>query len=324
MSSKLEFDRPINELELKIKELKVFSEEKEISLDKEIEVLEERLNRLKKEIYENLNPWQKTQIARYVERPSTLDYIQLIFKDFIELHGDRQFGDDKAMVGGLAFLDKRPVTIVGHRKGKDIKENVMRNFGMPHPEGYRKVLRLMQQAEKFKRPIISFIDTPGAFPGIGAEERGQGRAIAENLMAMSHLRTPIVVIICGEGGSGGALALSVGDRICMLEHAVYSVISPEGCASILWKDSNRAADAASVLKITAQDLLEFGIIDMIIPEPLGGAHRDCQEIASKIKGVITDQLQELNQVSVEELVKIRYNKFRKIGDFLEKQANNSA
>lgn len=317
MSNKLEFDKPINELEVKIKELKIFSEEKEISLDKEIEVLEERLNRLKREIYENLNPWQKTQIARYVERPSTMDYIKYIFQDFIELHGDREFGDDKAMVGGLAFLDKSPVTVIGHRKGKGIKENVLRNFGMPHPEGYRKVLRLMRQAEKFKRPIISFIDTPGAFPGIGAEERGQGRAIAENLMALSCLKTPIVVVICGEGGSGGALALSVGDRICMLEHAVYSVISPEGCASILWKDSNRAEDAASVLKITAQDLLEFGIIDVIIPEPLGGAHRDYQCTAENIKDVIMNQLKELDKVPVDELIKNRYNKFRKIGEFLE-------
>ncbi|MDO9574010.1 MAG: acetyl-CoA carboxylase carboxyltransferase subunit alpha [Candidatus Contubernalis sp.] len=319
MSNKLEFDRPINELEIKINELKIFSEEKEISMDKEIEALEERLSRLKREIYDNLSAWQKTQIARYVERPSTMDYINHIFKDFIELHGDRQFGDDKAMVGGLAFLDQRPVTIIGHRKGKDMKENVLRNFGMPHPEGYQKVLRLMRQAEKFNRPVISFIDTPGAFPGIGAEERGQGKAIAENLMFLSCLKTPVIVVICGEGGSGGALALSVGDRICMLEHAIYSVISPEGCASILWKDSNRAEDAAAVLRITAKDLLNFGVIDMIISEPLGGAHRDYQGMASKIKEVISEQLKELDKVSVEELVKMRYDKFRKIGDFLENQ-----
>ncbi len=319
MSNKLEFDRPINELEIKINELKIFSEEKEISMDKEIEALEERLSRLKREIYDNLSAWQKTQIARYVERPSTMDYINHIFKDFIELHGDRQFGDDKAMVGGLAFLDQRPVTIIGHRKGKDMKENVLRNFGMPHPEGYQKVLRLMRQAEKFNRPVISFIDTPGAYPGIGAEERGQGKAIAENLMFLSCLKTPVIVVICGEGGSGGALALSVGDRICMLEHAIYSVISPEGCASILWKDSNRAEDAAAVLRITAQDLLNFGVIDMIISEPLGGAHRDYQGMASKIKEVLTQQLKELDKVSVEELVKMRYDKFRKIGDFLENQ-----
>lgn len=319
MSNKLEFDRPINELEIKINELKIFSEEKEISMDKEIEALEERLSRLKREIYDNLSAWQKTQIARYVERPSTMDYINHIFKDFIELHGDRQFGDDKAMVGGLAFLDQRPVTIIGHRKGKDMKENVLRNFGMPHPEGYQKVLRLMRQAEKFNRPVISFIDTPGAYPGIGAEERGQGKAIAENLMFLSCLKTPVIVVICGEGGSGGALALSVGDRICMLEHAIYSVISPEGCASILWKDSNRAEDAAAVLRITAQDLLNFGVIDMIISEPLGGAHRDYQGMASKIKEVISKQLKELDKVSVEELVKMRYDKFRKIGDFLENQ-----
>lgn len=318
MPNKLEFDKPINELEIKIKELWEFSAEKGINLDEEIKVLEERLLRLKKETYENLNPWQKVQIARYKKRPSTLDYINYIFTDFIELHGDRHYGDDPAIIGGLAFLNKQPVTVVGHQKGKEIKENVSRNFGMPQPEGYRKALRLMRQAEKFSRPIICFVDTPGAFPGIGAEERGQGEAIARNLMIISSLKTPVIVIICGEGGSGGALALAVGDRICMLEHAIYSVISPEGCASILWKDSNRAMEAASALKITAGDLLAFGVIDEIIPEPLGGAHRDAEAMALKIKEVITKYLNQLINKPKDELVNQRYEKFRKMGIFKEK------
>ncbi|RQD78077.1 MAG: acetyl-CoA carboxylase carboxyltransferase subunit alpha [Candidatus Syntrophonatronum acetioxidans] len=315
MTNKLEFDKPINELEMKIKELQDFAEEKEINLDDEIKVLKERLYKFKKETYENLLPWQKAQVARYVERPSTRDYINLIFKDFIELHGDRCFGDDKAIIGGIAFLEKRPVTVVGHQKGKDIKENVSYNFGMPHPEGYRKALRLMRQAEKFKRPVICFVDTPGAFPGIGAEERGQGEAIARNLMEMSCLKIPIIVIVSGEGGSGGALALAVGDRIFMLEHAIYSVISPEGCASILWKDSSRAMEAASLLKLTAKDLLGFGVIDQVIHEPLGGAHREPDEMAKSIKEVLVKSLTELEGIPLEELVKARYKKFREMGNY---------
>ncbi len=315
MTNKLEFDKPINELEMKIKELQDFAEEKDINLDDEIKVLKERLYSFKKETYENLLPWQKAQVARYVERPSTRDYINLIFKDFIELHGDRCYGDDKAIIGGIALLDKRPVTVVGHQKGKDIKENVSYNFGMPHPEGYRKALRLMLQAEKFKRPVICFVDTPGAFPGIGAEERGQGEAIARNLMEMSRLKTPVLVIISGEGGSGEALALAVGDKIFMLEHAIYSVISPEGCASILWKDSSRAMEAASLLKLTAEDLLGFGVIDEILQEPLGGAHREPQEMAAKIKEVLIKCLAELEDTPVNELVKGRYEKFRKMGSY---------
>ncbi|PKM79395.1 MAG: acetyl-CoA carboxylase carboxyl transferase subunit alpha [Firmicutes bacterium HGW-Firmicutes-13] len=320
MTNKLEFDKPINELEIKIKDLQEFSEEKEINLDEEIRALEERLLRLKKETYENLTPWQKTLIARYIERPSTMDYINYIFTDFIELHGDRLYGDDAAIIGGLAFLNKQPVTVVGHQKGKNIKENVSRNFGMSQPEGYRKALRLMRQAEKFFRPVICFVDTPGAFPGIGAEERGQGEAIARNLMEMSSLKTPVIIIICGEGGSGGALALAVGDRICMLEHAVYSVISPEGCASILWKDANRAVEAASALKFTAKDLLDFGVIDEIIPEPLGGAHRDPQAMALKIKEIIVRNLNQLVNMPADKLISQRYEKFRRIGIFEERSA----
>lgn len=316
MTNKLEFDKPINELEMKIKELQEFAEEKNINLEEEIKVLQERLFKFKKETYENLLPWQKAQVARYLERPSTRDYINYIFKDFIELHGDRCYGDDNAIIGGIAFLEETPVTVVGHQKGKDIKENVSYNFGMPHPEGYRKALRLMRQAEKFKRPVICFVDTPGAFPGIGAEERGQGEAIARNLMEMSCLETPVLVIISGEGGSGGALALAVGDRICVLEHAIYSVISPEGCASILWKDSSRAMEAASLLKLTAKDLLEFGVIDEVLPEPLGGAHREPYEMALKIKGMLIQYLKELGNLPVETLVKERYEKFRKMGSYL--------
>ncbi len=322
MTNKLEFDKPINELEDKVRELQEFAQIKNIDLSDEIKVLEERLYRFKKETYENLTPWQKSQVARYLERPTTLDYIQYIFTDFVELHGDRLYGDDKAVVGGLAYLEGQPVTVIGHQKGKEVKENVSRNFGMPHPEGYRKALRLMRQAEKFNRPVICFVDTPGAFPGIGAEERGQGEAIARNLMELFCLEVPIVVVVCGEGGSGGALALAVGDRICMLEHAIYSVISPEGCASIIWKDTQRSVEAASALKLTARDLLSYGVIDEIISEPLGGAHRDLEAMACKIKEKITKNLSQLQTMSREELVKFRHKKFRKIGIFAEEKAEN--
>lgn len=317
MKNKLEFDKPISQLEEKIKELTVFSQEKDISMEKEIKLLEERLDLLKKETYENLTPAQKTLLARYVERPSTRELVNYIFRGFIELHGDRCYGDDRAIVGGIAFLDQEPVTIVGHQKGKEIKQNVTCNFGMPHPEGYRKALRLVRQAEKFDRPVISFIDTPGAYPGIGAEERGQGEAIARNLREFSLLKTPVIVIVCGEGGSGGALALAVGDRICMLEHAIYSVISPEGCASILWKDASRAQEAAEAMKITAQDLLRFGVIDRVIPEPLGGAHRDPEEMGLRIKQAIKECLEELKGVPRDELVEQRYRKFMQMGVYGE-------
>ncbi|MDH4233457.1 MAG: acetyl-CoA carboxylase carboxyltransferase subunit alpha, partial [Nitrospirota bacterium] len=275
----LEFEKPIEELEFKIEELKRISDGKDVNLSGEIRKLEKKVKDLRTEIFSNLTPWQKTLLARHPDRPYTLDYINMMTEEFVELHGDRRYADDKAIIGGLARLKGMPVVIIGHQKGRDTKERIRRNFGQPHPEGYRKALRLMEMAEKFKRPIINLIDTPGAYPGLGAEERGQGEAIASNLMHMSRLRTPIVSVVIGEGGSGGALALSVADRLYMLEHSVYSVISPEGCAAILMrKNGELNADdfskASEALKMTAQDLLRFKIIDEIIPEPSGGAHMD--------------------------------------------------
>jgi acetyl-CoA carboxylase carboxyl transferase subunit alpha len=318
----LEFERPIEELELKIEELKRASDGKDIDISSEIKKLEKKVNDLRSEIFSSLTPWQKTLIARHPDRPYTLDYINLITSDFIELHGDRRFSDDAAIVGGLAKINDIPVIIAGHQKGRGTKERISRNFGQPHPEGYRKVLRLMKLAEKFKRPVITFIDTPGAYPGIGAEERGQAEAIAVNLMEMSKLRIPIISIVIGEGGSGGALALGVADRIFMLEHSIYSVISPEGCAAILWKkdgdlstgDFSKAADA---LKLTAQDLLNFKIIDGIIPEPLGGAHRDPEGTAKKISEQIITAIEELKTKTPGKLIEERYKRFRKIGSFKE-------
>ena len=274
----LEFERPIEELELKIDELKKVSDGKDIDISSEIKKLEKKVKDLRSDIFSSLTPWQKTLIARHPDRPYTMDYINFIATDFVELHGDRRFSDDPAIIAGLAKINDVPVAIIGHQKGHGTKERIHRNFGQPHPEGYRKALRVMKLAEKFKRPVITFVDTPGAFPGIGAEERGQAEAIATNLMEMSRLKTPIVSVVIGEGGSGGALALSVADRLYMLEHSCFSVISPEGCAAILWKkngdlgaeDFSKAADA---LKLTAQDLLNFKIIDGVIPEPHGGAHR---------------------------------------------------
>lgn len=336
MSYYLDFEKPIQELELKIEELRVFSDGRDIDLSRELAELEKKAQKLRQEIYSNLTPWQKTLIARHPERPYTLDYINIITKDFIELHGDRLFGDDPAIVGGCCIIGDRPVMIIGHQKGRGTKERIQRNFGQPHPEGYRKALRLMRLAERFKIPVVTFIDTPGAYPGIGAEERGQAEAIAMNLMSMSRLRVPIVAVVIGEGGSGGALALSVADRIYMLENSVYSVISPEGCAAILWKKpgspKNRQifegasdgeltqedyARAAESLKLTASDLLKYKIIDGIIPEPLGGAHRDIKAVASEIEKVIISSIQELSQKPVNKLLEERYKKFRKIGLFLE-------
>ncbi len=318
----LEFERPIEDLELKIEELKRISDGKEIDISNEIKKLEKKAKELRSEIFSTLTPWQKTLLARHPDRPYTLDYINLISTDFIELHGDRRFSDDPAIVGGVAKINDIPVIIAGHQKGRGTKERIYRNFGQPHPEGYRKALRLMKLAEKFKRPVITFIDTPGAYPGIGAEERGQAEAIAVNLMEMSRLRTPIISIVIGEGGSGGALALGVADRLFMLEHSIYSVISPEGCAAILWKkngdlsveDFARAADA---LKLTAQDLLNFKIIDGIIPEPLGGAHRDPEGTAKKISEYIITALEELKTKPPGKLTEERYKRFRKIGSFKE-------
>jgi acetyl-CoA carboxylase carboxyl transferase subunit alpha len=309
----LDFEKPINELEKKISELKSYVIEKKIDLSSEIRKLEEKLEHLKKDTYTNLTAWQKVQLARHPQRPYTLDYLGLIATDFIELHGDRSFGDDKAIVCGLVRIDQQQLAIIGHQKGRDTKENLRRNFGCAHPEGYRKALRIMQLAEQFGLPIVIFIDTPGAYPGIGAEERGQSQAIALNLREMMSLGVPLIAIVIGEGGSGGALGIGVADRVCVLENAYYSVISPEGCAAILWKDGAKAPEAAEVLKLTAQDLLSRGIIDEVIPEPLGGAHRDYQKIAQNVKDAINKNLKSLLGFSKEELLKARYEKFREIG-----------
>ena len=313
----LEFERPLKELESRIEEIRLFAEEKQIDMSEEIARIEEKARSLKVEIFKNLTPWQKVQIARHPKRPTFLEYIELIFHGFIELHGDRLYRDDPALVGGLAYLEDTPVTILGHQKGRDTKENIYRNFGMPHPEGYRKAIRLMKQAEKFGRPLITFVDVAGAYPGKEAEERGQGEAVAKAIMEMTGLKIPIVVVITGEGGSGGALAIGVGDRILMLENAYYSVISPEGCASILWKDASKAEEAAKVLRITADDLLAVDVIDEIIPEPLGGAHTAPEEMAEKIKAYILKNLTAIIDTDPNELLTKRYQKFRQLGRYVE-------
>ncbi|HEY8496941.1 MAG TPA: acetyl-CoA carboxylase carboxyltransferase subunit alpha [Limnochordales bacterium] len=310
-----DWERPLIELENRIKELQAFTQEKGIDFSEELATLERKADRLRAEIFSNLTPWQRVQLARHPRRPTTLDYINMICTDFIELSGDRCVRNDEAMVGGIALLDGMPVTIIGPQKGRDTKENIRRNFGLPHPEGYRKALRLMIQAEKFGRPIISLIDVVGAYPGIEAEQRGQGVAIAENIRRMSFLRVPIVCVITGEGGSGGALAIGVGDRVLMMENAWYSVISPEMCAEILWKDTSRAPEAAAVLKIGAQDLLELGVIDEVIPEPLGGAHRDRELAAQRLKEAVVRHLRELLPLSGDELVRRRLEKYRRMGRF---------
>ncbi|MDA8241776.1 MAG: acetyl-CoA carboxylase carboxyltransferase subunit alpha [Nitrospiraceae bacterium] len=318
MRSYLEFEKPIEDLEVKIEELKRISDGKDINLTGEVKKLEKKVRDLRTEIFSKLTPWQKTLLARHPDRPYTLDYIPLITEDFIELHGDRRFADDKAIVGGLARIKGHPVVIVGQQKGRGTKERIKRNFGQPHPEGYRKALRLMELAEKFKRPVVTFVDTQGAYPGLGAEERGQAEAIAVNLMRMARLGTPIVSVVIGEGGSGGALALSVADRFYMLEHSVYSVISPEGCAAILWRKNGELgpedfSKAAEALKLTAQDLLKFKIIDDIIAEPVGGAHRDVEQAAKNIGDKIVVALEELSQKTPARLVEERYKRLRKIG-----------
>lgn len=313
----LEFERPIIELERKIEELKGFSAHKDIDISGEIKRLEEKLVTIKKDIYENLTPWQRVQIARHPKRPYTLDYIEMIMTDFLEIHGDRHFADDKALICGLAKIDGKKVVVMGHQKGRDTKENLERNFGSAHPEGYRKAMRVMEFAQKFNLPVVVFIDTPGAYPGIGAEERGQAEAIAYNLREMAELRTPIVAFVIGEGGSGGALGIGVADRMFVLENAYYSVISPEGCAAILWKERTKAPDAAAALKLTAKDLFSMGIIDGIIKEPLGGAHRKPQEAAENIKKVIKKELAVLEALSKDKLVEMRYKKIRSIGIFKE-------
>ena len=307
-----EFQIQIQEMKKNIEELRLFSKQQDVDLSIELAKMEKKLKELKEQAYNQLTAWEKVNLARKMERPTAFDYITYIFNDFIELHGDRFFGDDPAIVGGLAWLEEIPITVIGQQKGRDTKENIQRNFGMPHPEGYRKALRLMKQAEKFHRPIICFIDTPGAFCGIGAEERGQGEAIARNLLEMSRLKTPIISIIIGEGGSGGALALGVADQVWMLEHSVYSILSPEGYASILWKDSNRAEEAAEKMKLTAQDLKSFGIIDGILAEPLGGAHEEPKEMAQTIKKTLLEIIPKMKNNSMEELLRKRYEKFRKM------------
>ncbi len=315
MPDELEFERPLLELENRIAELRA-SDDTQAARD-EIVRLDERLKRLQHKVYGSLTPWQRAQLARHPKRPHTLDLFRLLLEDFVELHGDRVFGDDKAIVGGLARFEGDPVVVIGHQKGRDTRENIARNFGMPHPEGYRKALRLMEMAAKFRKPLITFIDTPGAYPGLGAEERGQAEAIARNLREMAGLATPIVCVVTGEGGSGGALAIGVANRILMLEHAIYSVISPEGCAAILWGEATKAPEAAELMRITAPDLMKLGVIDRIIPEAPGGAHRNWEETAENLRGPLRDALWELRSLTTEELVAERYEKFRRIGVFEE-------
>jgi len=312
----LDFEKPIVELERKIDEIRQLTGNG-LDLDADLAAFQTRIAKMREEVFTNLNRWQTTQIARHINRPFTLDYIQHMFTEFTELHGDRNFGDDHALVCGLARFDGRPVAVIGHQKGRDTKEKVFRNFGMPNPEGYRKALRIMKMAEQFRLPLITFVDTPGAYPGIGAEERGQAEAIARNLREMASLAIPIITVITGEGGSGGALAIAVGNRILMLEHSVYSVISPEGCAAILWSDGTKGQQAAEALKLTASDIIKLGVIDEIVKEPLGGAHCDHEIMAQALKQTISRHLQELEGMSGEELVEDRYRKFRAMSQFVE-------
>jgi acetyl-CoA carboxylase carboxyl transferase subunit alpha len=313
----LEFEQPIAELEAKIEELRHISNDTDFNISDEIARLQVKCQEKTQSIFSSLTAWQIAQLARHPQRPYLLDYVELIFTDFQELHGDRVFSDDQAMVGGLARLEGRPVMIIGQQKGRDTKEKIQRNFGMPRPEGYRKALRLMNMAERFKLPILTFIDTPGAYPGVDAEERGQSEAIARNLYVMANLKTPIICTIIGEGGSGGALGIGVGDKVCMLEYSTYSVISPEGCASILWKSADKAADAAEAMNMTSQRLNELGLIDIVISEPLGGAHRDFKAMANNLSTVLQENLMALEQLPVDELVEARYQRLMQFGQFEE-------
>jgi acetyl-CoA carboxylase carboxyl transferase subunit alpha len=309
----LDFEQPIAELQAKIEELRLVGSDNEINIQEEIEKLEGKSRSLTESIFSKLSPWQISQLARHPLRPYTLDYIERIVDDFEELHGDRAFADDHAIVCGLGRIDGRPVMIIGHQKGRDTKEKIQRNFGMPRPEGYRKALRLMKTAERFRIPVVTFIDTPGAYPGIGAEERGQSEAIARNLWDMSGLRTPIIATVIGEGGSGGALAIGVADRLLMLEYSTYSVISPEGCASILWKDAEKASLAAEAMAITSRDLKGHGLIDDIIPEPLGGAHRDPDSMARSLRNVLIESLDNLRAEPLDRLLEHRYERLMSYG-----------
>jgi acetyl-CoA carboxylase carboxyl transferase subunit alpha len=313
----LDFEKPVVELETRISELREFTATSNIEVGDELRRLEKKADKLRREIYSNLTRWQRVQLARHPRRPYTLDYIGLICEEFTELHGDRGFADDPSIVGGLARIGGRPLLVVGHQKGRNTKENIHRNFGMPHPEGYRKALRLFELADRFNLPVLTLIDTPGAYPGVGAEERGQSEAIARNLREMARLRVPVVAVVIGEGGSGGALALAVADRVLMLENAIYSVISPEGCAGILWGDRAKAPDAAEVLKLTARDILELEVIDGLIEEPLGGAHRDPGVAALAIRDTVLPVFDELARLPVEELLEKRMEKFEAIGVYEE-------
>ncbi|EML9415374.1 acetyl-CoA carboxylase carboxyltransferase subunit alpha [Staphylococcus aureus] len=313
----LDFEKPLFEIRNKIESLKESQDKNDVDLQEEIDMLEASLERETKKIYTNLKPWDRVQIARMQERPTTLDYIPYIFDSFMELHGDRNFRDDPAMIGGIGFLNGRAVTVIGQQRGKDTKDNIYRNFGMAHPEGYRKALRLMKQAEKFNRPIFTFIDTKGAYPGKAAEERGQSESIATNLIEMASLKVPVIAIVIGEGGSGGALGIGIANKVLMLENSTYSVISPEGAAALLWKDSNLAKIAAETMKITAHDIKQLGIIDDVISEPLGGAHKDIEQQALAIKSAFVEQLDSLESLSRDEIANDRFEKFRNIGSYIE-------
>jgi len=312
-----DFEKPIVELEKKITELQKYADEVQIDASEELQSLQNKREIVCKQIYDDLTPYQRVQVARHPNRPYTLDYINMICDDFVELHGDRRFSDDQALIGGLATIDGRQIMIVGHQKGRDTKDNIKRNFGMANPEGYRKAMRLFEMADKFNLPILALIDTPGAYPGIGAEERGQAEAIAVNLREMMGIGTPIVCVVIGEGGSGGALGIGIGNRVLIMENSYYTVISPEGCAAILFRDAARAADAADAMRITAKYLLEFGIVEDIIPEPIGGAHRDHELAAKLFKEKIVKHFDELSEMNPDELKESRYQKFRKVGVFNE-------
>jgi len=320
-TSFLDFEQSIADLEAKIEELRFVQDDSAVDISEEIERLEKKSAQLTKDIYAKLTPWQISQVARHPQRPYTLDYLSLIFTDFEELHGDRAFADDHAIVGGLARFNGQPVMVIGHQKGRDTKEKIYRNFGMPRPEGYRKALRLMRLAEKFGLPVMTFVDTPGAYPGIDAEERGQSEAIGRNLYVMAELKVPVIVTIIGEGGSGGALAIAVGDTVQMLQYSTYSVISPEGCASILWKSAEKAPEAAETMGITAHRLKTLGLIDKIVNEPLGGAHRDHAAMANSLKKALQDALKQLSGLSTAELLATRYERLMSYGRFKEQAVN---
>ncbi|VAW79485.1 Acetyl-coenzyme A carboxyl transferase alpha chain, partial [hydrothermal vent metagenome] len=314
----LDFEQPIAELEAKIEELRYVGDDAEVNINEEISRLQAKSRSLTESIFTNLDAWQVSQLARHPQRPYTLDYISRIFTDFEELHGDRAYADDKVIIGGVARLDGKPVMVIGHQKGRDTTEKIHRNFGMPRPEGYRKAKRLLEMAERFKMPVLTLIDTPGAYPGIGAEERGQSEAIARNLYVMADLKTPIICTVIGEGGSGGALAIGVGDRMLMLQYSIYSVISPEGCASILWKSADKAPDAAEALGVTSSRLKELGLVDEIIEEPLGGAHRNPDDMAESIRARLIEHIEQLGRLPMDQLVAARYQRLMSYGEYVEK------